>query len=65
MISKSKKNLFIIIFVILGMLVVLKFRDHNLQRAVEACVAGSKQLATITDLEAAKKFCEEQISKKD
>ena len=47
------------------MLVVLKFRDHNLQRAVEACVAGSKQLATITDLEAAKKFCEEQISKKD
>jgi len=65
MISKSKKNLFIIIFVILGMLLVLKFRDHNFQRAVDACVAGSKRLATITDLDAAKKFCEEQISKKD
>ena len=65
MISKSKKNLFIIIFVILGMLLVLKFRDHYFQRAVDACVAGSKQLATITDLDAAKKFCEEQISKKD
>ncbi|NCW79585.1 MAG: hypothetical protein EBW08_01625 [Pelagibacteraceae bacterium] len=65
MISKSKKNLFIIIFIILGMLLVLKFRDHNFQRAVEACVAGSKQLTTITDLDAAKKFCEEQISKKD
>ena len=65
MISKSKKNLFIIIFVILGMLLVLKFRDHNFQRAVEACVAGSKQLSTITDLDAAKKFCELNISKKD
>ena len=58
MISKSKKNLFIIIFIILGMLLVLKFRDHNFQRAVEACVAGSKQLATITYLDAAIKFCE-------
>ena len=65
MISKSKKNLFIIIFVILGMLLVLKFRDHNFQRAVDSCVAGSKQLATLTDLDAAKKICEEQISKKD
>ena len=65
MISKSKKNLFIIFFIILGMLLVLKFRDHNFQRAVEACIAGSKQLATITDLDAQKKFCEEQISKKD
>ena len=65
MISKSKKNLLIIFFIILGMLLVLKFRDHNFQRAVEACIAGSKQLATITDLDAAKKFCEEQISKKD
>jgi regulatory protein YycI of two-component signal transduction system YycFG len=65
MILKSKKNLFIIFFIILGMLLVLKFRDHNFQRAVEACIAGSKQLATITDLDAAKKFCEEQISKKD
>jgi hypothetical protein len=48
MISKSKKKLFIIIFIILGML-----------------LAGSKQLSTITDLDAAKKFCELNISKKD
>jgi len=59
------KNMLIIIFVIAGLYVVLDFRDHNFKRAVDACLAGSQKLSKskITDLEEAKKFCEEQIKK--
>ena len=59
------KNMLILIFIIVGLYVVLDFRDHNFKRAVDACLAGSQKLSKskITDLEEAKKFCEEQIKK--
>ena len=59
------KNILIVIFVIVGLYVVLDFRDHNFKRAVDACLAASQKLSEskITDLEEAKKFCEEQIKK--
>ena len=59
------KNILIFIFIIVGMVVVLNFSDHNLKRAVDACLAGSQKLTEtqITDLEEAKKFCEDQIKK--
>ena len=59
------KNMLIVIFVIVGLYVVLDFRDHNFKRAVDACLAGSQKLSEskITDLKEAKKFCEEQIKK--
>ena len=59
------KNILIVIFVIVGLYVVLDFRDHNFKRAVDACLAGSQKLSKskITDLKEAKKFCEEQIKK--
>tara|TARA_B110000444_G_scaffold215195_1_gene212981 strand:+ start:51 stop:248 length:198 start_codon:yes stop_codon:yes gene_type:complete len=59
------KNILIIVFMILGLYVVLDFRDHNFKRAVDACVAGSQKLSEtkITDLDKAKKFCEDQIKK--
>ena len=59
------KNVLIIIFIFIGLYVVLDFRDHNFKRAVDACLAGSQKLSKskITDLEEAKKFCEEQIEK--
>ena len=62
---KNKKNILIIIFIILGMYLVLDFRDHNFKRAVDACLAGSQKLteSKITDLDKAKKFCEDQIRK--
>jgi len=61
----SKKNFFIIIFIIAGMFFILSFNDHNFKRAVDACLAGSQKLSEskITDLKEAKKFCEEQIKK--
>ena len=61
----NKKNILIIIFIILGMYFIMSFNDHNFKRAVDACLAGSQKLsdAKITDLEEAKKFCENQIKK--
>ena len=62
---KNKKNILIVLFIILGMYLVLDFRDHNFKRAVDACLAGSQKLSKskITDLDEAKKFCEDQIKK--
>ena len=39
------KNFLIFIFIVLGMIVVLNFSDHNLKRAVDACLAGSQKLS--------------------
>tara|TARA_Y100001936_G_C15514940_1_gene379879 strand:+ start:154 stop:348 length:195 start_codon:yes stop_codon:yes gene_type:complete len=60
------KNILIFVFIILGMIVVLNYSDHNFKRAVDACMAGSQKLlkSKITDLEEAKKFCENEIKKK-
>ena len=59
------KNILILIFIVLGLVIILNFSDHNLKRAVDACLAGSQKLSEtkITDLEEAKRFCEEQIKK--
>ena len=59
------KNILIVIFILIGLYIVLDFRDHNFKRAVDACLAASQKLSKskITDLEEAKKFCEEQIKK--
>ena len=59
------KNILIFLSIVLGMVIVLNFSDHNLKRAVDACLAGSQKLSKskITDLTEAKIFCEEQIKK--
>ena len=64
---KNKKNILIILFIIFGMYFALNFKDHNFKRAVDACIAGSQKLSEtkITDLNEARKFCEEQIKKEN
>ena len=57
------KNTLIVIFIIIGLYVVIDFRDHNFKRAIDACMAGSQKLEQPMTLEEAKKFCEEQIKK--
>ena len=59
------KNILIIIFIIVGLYIVLDFRDHNSQRAIDACVAGSQKLETPMTLVEAKKFCKEKILEKN
>ena len=59
------KNILIFVFIVVGMIAILNFNDYNLKRAVDACLAGSQKLSEnkITDLEEAKRFCEDQIKK--
>ena len=59
------KNLLILIFIIIGLIVVLNFRDHNFKRAIDACVAGSQKLDKPMTIDEAKKFCEKKIMNKD
>tara|TARA_B100001559_G_scaffold154455_1_gene129629 strand:- start:912 stop:1100 length:189 start_codon:yes stop_codon:yes gene_type:complete len=58
------KNSLIIIFIIIGLYVVLDFRDHNFKRAIDACVAGSQKLKQPMTIDEAKKFCETKIKDK-
>ncbi len=59
------KNILIIIFIVVGLYIVLDFRDHNSQRAIDACVAGSQKLEKPMTIEEAKKFCKKKILLKD
>ena len=58
----TTKNILIVIFIIIGLYVVLDFRDHNFKRATDACIAGSQKLDQPMTQKEAKKFCEEKIS---
>ena len=58
------KNSLIIIFIIIGLYVVLDFRDHNFKRAIDDCVAGSQKLKQPMTIDEAKKFCETKIKDK-
>ena len=55
------KNILIIIFILVGLYIVLDFRDHNSQRAIDACVAGSQKLEKPMTIEEAKEFCKKKI----
>ena len=55
------KNIIIIIFIFVGLYIVLDFRDHNSQRAIDACVAGSQKLEKPMTVEEAKEFCKKKI----
>jgi len=59
------KNILTIIFIIVGLYIVLDFRDHNSQRAIDACVAGSQKLEKPMTIEEAKEFCKNKILLKD
>tara|TARA_B100001121_G_C18621503_1_gene589575 strand:- start:745 stop:927 length:183 start_codon:yes stop_codon:yes gene_type:complete len=58
------KNIIIIIFIIIGLLIIYNFRDHNQKRAIDACIAGSQKLDKPMTLEEAKIFCENKIKSK-
>ena len=59
------KNGLTIIFIIIGLYLVLDMRDHNFERAIDACVAGSQKLEKPMTVNEAKKFCEEKILTKN
>ena len=58
------KNILIVLLIFIGLFIVLDFRDHNLQRAIDACIAGSKKLELPMTSQEAENFCKDQIVKK-
>jgi hypothetical protein len=55
------KNVITIILIILGIYLIFIFKDHNLKRAIDACIAGSQKLEKPMTIKEAKKFCEDKI----
>ena len=51
--------------IILGLIFVFTFRDHNFKRAIDACIAGSQKLEKPMTIQEAKKFCEDEIMNKN
>ena len=58
-----KKNILVVIFIIIGMIVVLNYNEHSLKKVIASCVIGKKLTSISFDIEKAKKFCEEKIRK--
>ena len=38
------KNILTIILIIIGIYFIFTFRDHNFNRSIDACIAGSQNL---------------------
>ena len=58
-----KKNILLVIFIIIGMIAASKFSDHNLKKTISACILTQLQTDESPDVEIAKKVCEERIKK--
>ena len=58
-----KKNILLVIFLIIALFVISKFSDHNLKKTISACILAQLQTAESPDVEIAKKVCEERIKK--
>jgi hypothetical protein len=58
-----KKNILLVIFIIIGMIAASKFSDHNLKKTISACILAQLQTDESPDVEIAKKVCEERIKK--
>ena len=58
-----KKNILIITFIIIGLIIIMSFRDFNFKRAVSACMTAHKMTTKSSDPKEVKKMCEERISK--
>tara|TARA_B100000029_G_scaffold291244_1_gene284824 strand:- start:354 stop:548 length:195 start_codon:yes stop_codon:yes gene_type:complete len=63
-----KKNILIVIFIVVGMILALKFNDHNRNKSISACLVAQKMESEKKDekfdINKAKKLCEKIIKKK-
>ena len=58
-----KKIILFVIFILIGMFIIFRYSDYNLNRTVSACIAAQKQTSESFNPEKAKKLCKEQITK--
>ena len=58
-----KKKILFVIFIVIGMFIIFKYSDHNLNRTIQACMVAQKQTEKSFDAEKSKKLCKEKIKK--
>ena len=58
-----KKIILFVIFLVIGMFIIFKYSDYNLNRTIAACMVAQKQTSESFDPKKAKKFCKEKIKK--
>ena len=58
-----KKIILFVIFLAIGMFIIFKYSDHNLNRTIQACMVAQKQTSETFDAEKSKKICKEKITK--
>ena len=56
-----KKNILLIIVIIVGMFVALTFSEYNRDRSIAACIVAQKNKSDTFDIKKAKEFCEKEI----
>ncbi len=56
-----KKNIFLVVLIIVGMFIVFAFREHNRERSISACIMAQKNKSEIFDIDKAKKYCQKEI----
>ena len=62
-----KKNILKLIIILIGIILIYfaktNFTEYNLEKSISACVIGQKRTSENFDLEKAKKYCEEEVTK--
>ena len=58
-----KKIILFVIFIAIGMFIIFKYSDHNLNRTIAACMVAQKLTSESFNPEKTKKFCKEKIKK--
>ena len=59
--NKILSTVLLILAVIVLFLVNLKYKKHNLNKVIEACVVAQKQTSKNFNIDEAKKYCEKEI----
>ncbi len=59
--NKILSTVLLILAVIVLFLVNLKYKKHNLNKVIEACVVAQKQTSKNFNVNEAKKYCEKEI----
>ena len=59
--NKILSTVLLILAVVILFLVNLKYKNHNLNKVIEACVVAQKQTSKNFNINEAKKYCEKEI----
>ena len=62
--NKILSTVLLILAVVILFLVNLKYKNHNLNKVIEACVVAKKKTSKDFNLDEAKSYCENEIKRR-